>query len=108
MRRLAAVFLGAILSASAVLADVSHRVLSFDDLDAWAGDDHGAALATFVNTCGDMRDPDWRTLCRIAHTGPDPRSFFELLFRPVLVEDGSPAIFTGYYEPELDGSRCTY
>lgn len=105
MRRLAAVFLGAILSASAVPADVSHRVLSFDDLDAWAEDDHAAALATFINTCGDMRDPDWRTLCRIARTGPDPRSFFEILFRPVLVGDGSAGLFTGYYEPELNGSR---
>lgn len=105
MRRLAAVLLGAILSASAAPADVSRTILSFDDLDAWAEDDHAAALATFVNTCGDMRDPDWTTLCRIAQTEPDPRSFFELLFRPVLIEDGGAPLFTGYYEPELNGSR---
>ena len=26
-------------------------------------------------------------------------------FRPVLVEDGKDALFTGYFEPELDGSK---
>lgn len=105
MLRLAAVFIGAILVAPAAPADVSRTILSFDDLDGWAEDDHASALATFVNTCGDMRDPDWTTLCRIAGTEPDPRSFFELLFRPVLIEDGGVALFTGYYEPELNGSR---
>ena len=37
---------------------------------------------------------------------PTPHgSFFELFFRPVLIEDGEDALFTGYFEPELDGSR---
>jgi membrane-bound lytic murein transglycosylase A len=84
---------------------VTYKVLSYDDLDGWAEDDHSAALSVFQDTCRDMRDSDWQTLCAYATQKPDPRAFFELLFRPVLIEDGNAALFTGYFEPELDGSR---
>jgi membrane-bound lytic murein transglycosylase A len=79
-------------------------LLEFGDLDGWADDDHAAALSVFRNTCGDMVDPDWRTLCAIAGEAADARAFFELFFRPVLVEDGQPMLFTGYFEPQLRGS----
>ncbi len=69
-----------------------------------AEDDHAAALETFRNTCGILRAPDWRAICRAAKDFPDPKKFFELLFRPVLIEDGEKPLFTGYFEPELDGS----
>ena len=85
-------------------AEVTYKVLSFDDLDGWAEDDHSAALSVFQDTCQDMDDSDWGTLCAFASQQPDPRSFFELFFRPVLIEDGNDALFTGYFEPELDGS----
>lgn len=84
--------------------DVSYEVLDFDQLDGWADDDHAAALKVFRNTCKDMKDPDWRALCRFAEQDPEPRQFFELLFRPVVIDDGKDALFTGYFEPELDGS----
>lgn len=84
---------------------MTYKVLSYDDLDGWAEDDHSAALSVFQDTCRDMRDSDWQTLCAYATQKPDPRAFFELLFRPVLIEDGNAALFTGYFEPELDGSR---
>ncbi|MFT5795975.1 MAG: membrane-bound lytic murein transglycosylase A [Candidatus Azotimanducaceae bacterium] len=86
-------------------ADVTYKVLSFDQLDGWAQDDHAAALAVFQDTCRDMKDPDWGSLCAYATQAKDARAFFELLFRPVLIEDGQNALFTGYFEPELDGSR---
>ena len=86
-------------------AEVTYKVLSYDDLDGWAQDDHSAALTVFQDTCRDMRDPDWKALCAYATQQPDARAFFELLFRPVLIEDGNDALFTGYFEPELDGSR---
>ncbi len=86
-------------------AETRIEVLSFDDLDGWVKDDHAAAFETFRNTCQDMDDPDWRAVCAYATSEPDPKSFFELLFRPVLMEDGDPALFTGYFEPELNGSR---
>ncbi|WP_170771319.1 murein transglycosylase A [Ruegeria lacuscaerulensis] len=98
--------LGAVMATSAS-AEATRSILSFDDLDGWAADDHGAALSVFLNTCGDLDDPDWRALCSVAQTyeADAARSFFELFFRPVLVEDGKDALFTGYFEPELDGSR---
>ena len=92
------------LLVGAALADVKYTVLTFNDLDGWARDDHAAAMTTFQNTCQDMRDPDWTALCALAGDVPDPRAFFELFFRPVLIEDGAPALFTGYFEPELDGA----
>ena len=86
-------------------SDSQITVLSFDDLEGWAEDDHAAALAVFQNTCVDLDDPDWQAVCAYATSNPDPRAFFELLFRPVLIEDGDDALFTGYFEPELDGDR---
>ncbi len=88
-------------------AEATYEVLSFADLDGWAEDDHAAAFKVFVSTCRDMNDPDWRAVCKFAQAGPDPREFFELLFRPVLIDDGQKALFTGYFEPELDGSLRT-
>lgn len=87
-------------------AETTIDILSFDQLDGWAEDDHAAALETFLVTCADMDDPDWRSLCAVAaEQEPDTaRAFFELFFRPVLIGDGQPALFTGYFEPELDGA----
>lgn len=92
------------LLAGPVASEVKYDILSFDQLDGWDQDDHAAAFQTFLNTCKDMKDPDWRSICAYAQSGPDPREFFELLFRPVLISDGQEALFTGYFEPELDGS----
>lgn len=83
----------------------TQTVLSFDDLDRWADDDHQVALDVFRGTCGDLKDPEWRSVCALARSEPKARVFFELFFRPVLVEDGQPGLFTGYFEPELNGSK---
>ncbi|WP_076445064.1 murein transglycosylase A [Roseivivax lentus] len=83
-----------------------YEILDFDALEGWADDDHGAALTAFLETCRDLKDPDWRALCRAARDDPEPRAFFELFFRPVRITHGAPgALFTGYFEPELDGAR---
>ncbi|KIC40934.1 murein transglycosylase [Ruegeria sp. ANG-S4] len=97
---------GAMTTASAAGADATRSILSFDDLDGWAADDHGAALSVFLNTCGDLKDPDWQALCAAARSYEPgaARAFFEVFFRPVLIEDGDDALFTGYFEPELDGA----
>lgn len=86
------------------MAEEPVELLSFADLNGWAEDDHAAALAVFRTTCADMEGPEWQALCALADTAPDARTFFELFFRPVLVGGENPALFTGYYEPELDGS----
>ncbi len=81
-----------------------YTILDFDELDGWAEDDHAAALSVFLNTCQDMEAPDWRSICALGGDAGDARQFFELLFRPVQISDGDDGLFTGYYEPELDGS----
>ncbi len=99
----------ALLATSAAEAEmtITYSVQSFDALDGWEQDDHAAALKVFAETCGDMDDPDWRALCAVAQEQKleNAKTFFELFFRPTLIEDGKDAMFTGYFEPELDGSR---
>ncbi|WP_163847887.1 murein transglycosylase A [Pseudooceanicola aestuarii] len=85
-------------------AETTYSVLSFKDLVGWPTDDHDAALKVFLKTCGDMKDPDWQAICKVAANQPAGRTFFELFFTPVLIQDGTPALFTGYFEPELRGS----
>ncbi|WP_322867392.1 murein transglycosylase A [Aquicoccus sp. G2-2] len=99
---------GLVLSASGIAADaraveLETHILDFKALDGWEKDDHAAALKVFRETCPDMKGPDWRTLCALAGDQKDAKAFFELFFRPVLIEDGAPGLFTGYFEPELDG-----
>lgn len=81
------------------------QVVEFSDLNGWAEDDHAAALSVFSTTCDLLDGPEWPQLCRVAKDAPDARAFFELFFRPVLIEDDADPLFTGYFEPELDGSR---
>ena len=67
---------GVMTTASAAGAEATRSILSFDDLQGWAEDDHGAALSVFLNTCGDLADPDWRTLCAVAGSyEPDAARF---------------------------------
>lgn len=81
------------------------QVLTFDQLDGWEDDDHAAALEVFLSTCPDMTEPDWVSLCAMGANPNNPKMFFELFFRPVVLSDGSDPLFTGYFEPELHGSR---
>ena len=105
IRALAAGLLSLGLMAEGGRADpAGTRIVDFDDLAGWAEEDHAAALAVFRETCRDLKDPDWRALCAVAENGIAPRDFFELLFRPVLIEDDKESLFTGYFEPELDGA----
>ncbi len=91
----------------AVTAPAPAQVLDFAALPGWEDDDHLSALGVFRDTCALIDGPDWGPICRLAADVPAnraaARAFFELLFRPVLVGH-PPALFTGYYEPELPGS----
>lgn len=83
------------------------QMLDFENLDGWGQDNHKAALISFLETCDRLTDADWQPICRFAAdaAGSDAsaRAFFELFFKPVMVGE-PPALFTGYYEPELPGS----
>lgn len=83
------------------------QVLSFNDLAGWGEDDHLSALNTFLVTCNQLDGADWQPICKLAAsatTSPQAaKSFFEMVLRPIVIGT-PPALFTGYYEPELPGS----
>ena len=106
LRRLAAIVTGVSMSiASSSGAEPSYQITKFSQLDGWEQDDHAAALAVFRNTCIALKGPEWSSLCALATSQPDARQFFELFFRPVIINPDEAALFTGYFEPELKGSR---
>jgi membrane-bound lytic murein transglycosylase A len=83
------------------------EMLDFEALDGWRDDRHAEALVAFLRTCDLIDQPDWAPICAFAADVPQDdvsaRSFFELFFKPVVVGT-PPALFTGYFEPELEGS----
>ncbi len=95
----------AVMSMIAGMAGAETQLLDWADLSGWDRDDHAEALEVFQETCRDLKDGDWPAICQLSKTASDPRAFFELVFRPVMITDGADPLFTGYYEPELTGSR---
>lgn len=95
------------LLAAMTAAPANAQVLEFEQLDGWYDDTHADALVAFLRTCDLIDVPDWRPICAVAADAPQDdasaRSFFELFFKPVMI-GAPPALFTGYFEPELDGS----
>jgi len=102
--------------------------VSFGDLNGWAGADPRVALGAFAVSCkaiggradGDQFGPiagygavaEWRAPCAAAliakpASSQEARAFFEAWFVPVAASNRDEAVglFTGYYEPELNGSR---
>ena len=73
-----------------------------------------AALNAFRISCppllkrtdrsGLTRGEDWRAACAAAATAADPVAFFQQYFETAVVAGGE-AFLTGYYEPEIVGSR---
>lgn len=96
--------------------------LSFEKLPGWAGDDHLAAWRTWLKSCranvegaqplraGTTIKPALAALCKKALAAPatdaaGARRFFETHFAPwTVLPDGKRGFFTGYYEPEIEGS----
>lgn len=88
------------------------KPVSFADLSGWKQDDHAAALHAFQRSCRALkRGSALAGVCREALGLPpatpdaEARAFFERAFTPYRVEGRSEGFLTGYYEPELDGSR---
>jgi membrane-bound lytic murein transglycosylase A len=100
------------------------RRAAFSTLDGWQSADLSGALKAFVASCRKIEaraDSDgfggvaaygsageWRGACAAApQAGGDPRRFFEAFFQPAIASnrDEQVGLFTGYYEPELTGSR---
>ncbi len=100
-----AVLLAALGAGTAGMATAAPiEILDFSDLRGWEDADHAAALSVFTRSCGAMDGPEWAPLCQLAKDGVQARDFFELFFRPVRIGGPEPALFTGYFEPELQGA----
>ena len=70
------------LAAGAETEELTHQILSFDDLQSWAEDDHDQALDVFLNTCPDLKDPDWSALCALAQQKPAAKALLRAVFPP--------------------------
>lgn len=92
------------------------------DLEGWGGHDHDTSRDVFRLSCREMLEQgsgftrlvrfggspsSWRSACLSAFEAGPARGYFERMFRAYRVHDGErPAgLFTGYFEPEVDGSR---
>lgn len=88
--------------------------VGWDEIEGWPGTDLLASFGAFVDSCRVLRHKeDWSAAC-IAATELESRSgttlmqYYEKWFIPHRVrnEDGSETgTITGYYVPDLDGSR---
>ena len=107
-------------------ANVAMEPVSFKEIPGWADDRQIDALAAFRRSCpkivagGDTKIStdggvkivsvaEWKTICDAANTVREgdnvgAKRFFEENFRPLAVK--VPGSFTGYFEPELRGSRA--
>jgi membrane-bound lytic murein transglycosylase A len=98
--------------------------VDFTDLPGWAEDDSEDALAAFRSSCDRWQKQaadkqvggehgfagtvaDWRPVCIQAMSATRARAFFERAFTPYAVGDrgNREGLFTGYYEPLLQGAR---
>ena len=88
---------------------ISLRPALFADIDGWASDDHAAAFRALLRSC--RAEPEWPHRDAAIALGPGigggvARAFFEDRFTPhVIAEPRVPGFVTGYYEPEIAGSR---
>jgi membrane-bound lytic murein transglycosylase A len=97
--------------------------IEFADMTKWASSDVSEALAAFKRSCAEIvmegrafdrpvlfggERQDWLDVCEAASASvPSARRFFEENFVPFAVTDADrpEGLFTGYFEPEVAGSR---
>ena len=100
--------------------------ISFNEIPGWGEDKHAEALVAFRLSCPRLTAgadskivtdggektvtaAEWKRICDrapavAASDSRGARRFFEENFRPLVVQ--APGNFTGYFEPELRGSRA--
>jgi membrane-bound lytic murein transglycosylase A len=88
---------------------ISLKPVSFAEVDGWAADDHAAAFAALRKSCRKRSagDPACKEALSLREkvSRDVARRFFETHYLPHRVEGVPPGLVTGYYEPELEGSR---
>ncbi|HEY5338293.1 MAG TPA: murein transglycosylase A [Rhizomicrobium sp.] len=104
--------------------------VAFSDLPGWKQSDPRLALTAFARSCAALaKKPDtaamggagyagtvadWRPACRAVPSGEvsatQARAFFESWAAPAAISSGNDpnGTFTGYYEPEIHGSRTQH
>ena len=106
-----------------IIINKSCKITSFDRLRRWSTDDHAAAFQAFRRSANAAsfqqanfaasfagQPEDWMHATEVACSTVSeaaPRKFFEEHFLPCQIIDTQrpEGLFTGYYEPELQGSR---
>jgi membrane-bound lytic murein transglycosylase A len=109
-------------SGMSAAADPLLEETDYPSIAGWNEADHAAALAAFKRSCAEIEATgyaferkvayggtkrDWLPICAKLKTASNARSFFEAAFTPLIVRDPErpQGLFTGYYEPEAEGSR---
>ncbi len=107
-------------TAQAAAQDMLERV-DLSHQTGWEQDNHQKALETFQCSCQEILTTasgfkrvvkfggtveDWQTVCHNASSAKNPKAFFEEQFVAFKVSDAArpEGLFTGYYEPEAQGS----
>ncbi|MDO8290768.1 MAG: MltA domain-containing protein [Parvibaculum sp.] len=103
------------------------ETLSFNELEGWSDDSQTLALGAFKRSCARIlklnpdapldkkndnalygRAGDWFEACRavgsVSSNDGAARDYFETYFVPVRFSADEAGLFTGYYEPEMEGS----
>jgi membrane-bound lytic murein transglycosylase A len=106
------------------------KPVEFSSLPGWSEDDQSQALPALLRSCARLEKQamdkpvgpagmagtvaNWLAPCQSAKSLPAgdvaaARRFFEGAFRPFRVADRNEpqGLFTGYYEPELEGARAS-
>jgi membrane-bound lytic murein transglycosylase A len=88
---------------------LSLRPVSFAEIEGWAQDDQAAAFAALLKSCRKRPsgDPACQDALALGETvgRKAARRFFEAHYIANRVEGVPPGLVTGYYEPEVEGSR---
>jgi membrane-bound lytic murein transglycosylase A len=90
------------------------QAVTWQEVPGWLEDDPSLAFGAFLKSCSALRwRPLWQAACQEAlamdkASGPEVRAFFERNFVPHQVRQAngsSEGLLTGYYVPDLHGSR---
>jgi membrane-bound lytic murein transglycosylase A len=90
------------------------QAVTWQEVPGWLEDDPSLAFGAFLKSCSALRwRPQWQAACQEALAmdnapGAEVRAFFERNFVPHQVRQpngSSEGLLTGYYVPDLHGSR---
>lgn len=108
-------------SKSPIIAQNMLEPVNLSHQTGWEQDDHQKALETFQRSCHEILATgsgfrravkfggtveNWQTVCRKASSAKNAKAFFEEQFVAFKVSDAArpEGLFTGYYEPVVEGS----